>query len=122
MLSAYHPFDPNGDLSDDDITLRIQKCKYDFNDPAWVNISPLAKDFITKILVMEASARPSAAEALKHPFLNQIENLIESPVSPTIPSIDNSKLANFQEKQKMNPLQKAGRRSELETIYIYVST
>jgi len=49
---------------------KIVKCEYDFPDPEWTNISESAKDFIRHLLVKDPKDRFTAAQCLKHPWLN----------------------------------------------------
>lgn len=68
--------------------LRIVKCQYNFDDPAWARRSDegpsrsycplpafcltsrdIAKDLIRKLLVLDPAARLTATEALEHPWL-----------------------------------------------------
>jgi hypothetical protein len=39
ILSAYHPFDPDGAASPEEIQASIAACRFDFNDPAWGAVS-----------------------------------------------------------------------------------
>jgi serine/threonine protein kinase len=70
LLSGCMPF-----FSDDDDTSNfmlyqnIMKGRYDFPNEYWGEISHLAKDFITRLLVVDPSKRMTAAEALRHPWL-----------------------------------------------------
>ena len=42
------------------------------NGRAWLNISDSAKDFIAKLFTFEHADRPSAATALKHPWITEL--------------------------------------------------
>lgn len=109
LLSAYHPFDPQGDSSDDDIWERISRCDYNFDDPAWNGVSDSAKDFVSKLLVHDPAKRMSAEEALQHPWLKAVPEEKSPGVEPEValsPAI-NDKLAAYQKRSRMNPLQKA---------------
>ena len=66
ILSGIPPF--NG-ASDQEIMKKVKLGKFNFNDPAWKGISDNCKDFITKLLTLDQNKRPSADEALKHPWL-----------------------------------------------------
>jgi serine/threonine protein kinase len=44
---------------------------YDFPDPEWSEVSDEAKDFIKKILVVDAGKRMSASDCLAHPWITQ---------------------------------------------------
>jgi calcium/calmodulin-dependent protein kinase I len=48
---------------------QIMKAEYDFPDPYWTDITKEAKDFIGKLLVVDAKKRLSATTALKHPWI-----------------------------------------------------
>lgn len=51
----------------------IHEGLYEFPEREWADISIEAKDLISKLLVKEASARPSASEVLNHPWVNRIQ-------------------------------------------------
>ncbi|XP_063742772.1 myosin light chain kinase 3 isoform X2 [Eleginops maclovinus] len=67
LLSGLCPF-----LGDDDNeTLNnILACKWNFNEQEFVDTSEEAKDFISKLLIVNKSWRIGAAEALRHPWLS----------------------------------------------------
>ncbi|XP_022615283.1 MAP kinase-interacting serine/threonine-protein kinase 1 isoform X1 [Seriola dumerili] len=47
----------------------IQQGKYEFPDKDWAHITAGAKDLISKLLVRDATLRLSAAQVLKHPWV-----------------------------------------------------
>jgi serine/threonine protein kinase len=47
----------------------VKTGKFKFSDPIWNNISDSAKDLITKLLTYDVETRPSAAQALQHPWI-----------------------------------------------------
>jgi len=47
----------------------ILHAEYDFPEEYWAHISDNAKDFVSKLLVVDPSRRLTAAEALKHPWI-----------------------------------------------------
>ncbi|KAM9831389.1 MAP kinase-interacting serine/threonine-protein kinase 1 [Neosynchiropus ocellatus] len=47
----------------------IQQGKYEFPEKDWAHITDAAKDLITKLLVRDATLRHSAAQVLKHPWV-----------------------------------------------------
>ncbi|XP_062412308.1 MAP kinase-interacting serine/threonine-protein kinase 2b [Sardina pilchardus] len=47
----------------------IQEGKYEFPEKEWAHISSSAKDLISKLLVRDAKLRLSAAQVLRHPWL-----------------------------------------------------
>ncbi|XP_060900793.1 myosin light chain kinase 2, skeletal/cardiac muscle isoform X5 [Labrus mixtus] len=67
LLSGLCPF-----LGDDDNeTLNnILACKWNFDEQEFVDTSEQAKDFISKLLVVNKSWRMGASEALRHPWLS----------------------------------------------------
>uniref|UniRef100_A0A667XBK4 non-specific serine/threonine protein kinase n=1 Tax=Myripristis murdjan TaxID=586833 RepID=A0A667XBK4_9TELE len=50
----------------------IQQGKYEFPDKDWAHISEEAKDLISKLLVRDATLRLSAAQVLKHPWVQGV--------------------------------------------------
>ncbi|KAM3604066.1 uncharacterized protein V6R79_005895 [Siganus canaliculatus] len=67
LLSGLCPF-----LGDDDNqTLNnILACKWNFDEPEFVDTSEEAKDFISRLLIVNKSWRMGASEALRHPWLS----------------------------------------------------
>ena len=66
ILSGQQPF--KGATNEETFT-NIVDGKYSFSDSAWDTISNDAKDLIQKMLTWDENARPTAAEALKHPWI-----------------------------------------------------
>jgi len=66
ILSGIPPF--NGQ-SDQEIMKKVRIGKFSFSDPAWNNVSDKAKDLISKLLTYDTEHRPSAEEALRHPWI-----------------------------------------------------
>ena len=66
VLSGIPPF--NG-ASDQEIMKKVKIGKFSFSDPVWSTISNEAKDFITKLLTLDQDKRPSAQQALEHPWI-----------------------------------------------------
>jgi len=66
LLAGFPPF-----MGDDlqEIVEQIMKADYEFPDPYWTDISAEAKDFVSKLLVVEPEKRMSAEEALQHLWL-----------------------------------------------------
>lgn len=79
---------------------RVKTGKFAFSDACWKNISDQAKDFITKLLTMNLNDRPSAAEALKHPWIEQANEQISN-VSNDVAMSALSNLQNFNAKSKL---------------------
>jgi serine/threonine protein kinase len=51
---------------------KVRAGKFSYADPCWASISDRAKDFITKLLTYDIDARPSAEEALQHPWIQEM--------------------------------------------------
>ncbi|CAB9505617.1 MAP kinase-activated protein kinase 2 (Fragment) [Seminavis robusta] len=66
LLSGYAPFEGDNDML---VMEQVTIGKVDFNDPAWENISDEAKDFVKYLLTYEEDARPTAAQALQHAWI-----------------------------------------------------
>ncbi|KNE71300.1 CAMK/CAMK1 protein kinase, variant [Allomyces macrogynus ATCC 38327] len=67
MLCGYSPFGPIDDPKG--LMDRMMTGNIDFNERYWKYISAEAKDFVRKLLTLDPHARPSATEALAHPWL-----------------------------------------------------
>jgi serine/threonine protein kinase len=68
---------------------RITKGEYKRDGPAWESLSPEARDFVQKLLVVDPKHRLDAAQALKHPWLVSREQLPnEKPAPDVLASID----------------------------------
>ncbi|PFH32288.1 calcium-dependent protein kinase CDPK4 [Besnoitia besnoiti] len=70
LLSGSPPFTGQGDH---DILIKIRRCMYTMSGPRWQGISEHAKDFIRSLLMRNPDERPSAEDALKHPWLLDVE-------------------------------------------------
>jgi calcium-dependent protein kinase len=68
LLGGYAPFDGDDDRQ---IFDAILEGAVEFDDPVWDEISEDAKDFIEECLTYNERHRPSAAEALTHPWLEK---------------------------------------------------
>lgn len=66
LLCGYPPFN---DRNDHVIIEKIKKGEFEFPQEEWANVSGEAKDFVRKLLTMEPEGRPSATDALKHPWI-----------------------------------------------------
>uniref|UniRef100_G3T2G3 Protein serine kinase H2 n=2 Tax=Loxodonta africana TaxID=9785 RepID=G3T2G3_LOXAF len=66
LLSGFLPFD---DESHTRLYRKILRGKYNYTGEPWPNVSHLAKDFIDKLLMLDASHRMSAGQALDHPWV-----------------------------------------------------
>jgi serine/threonine protein kinase len=70
LLCGYPPF--NGD-TDPDIFDAIKQASFGFPSQAWGHISPEAKDFIKCLLRKDPKKRFTAEEALKHPWIRNLD-------------------------------------------------
>lgn len=68
LLSGSPPF--NG-TQDHEILLKIKRGTYSLSGPQWEGISEEAKSFIAFLLQKDSDKRPSAIEALQHPWLTK---------------------------------------------------
>lgn len=68
LLSGFAPFDAS---TDGQVLEMVYDGRYDFEDPEWDHISELAKDFIAQLLSYDEDERPSAGQALQHPWLKR---------------------------------------------------
>jgi len=69
ILSGQPPF--NG-ASDQEIMKKVRAGKFAFSDTCWAAISDKAKDFISQLLIVDIDSRPSASEALQHPWIREM--------------------------------------------------
>jgi len=73
LMSGYPPFHGDNDALQ---LICIMSIKYDYNDEAWDNITVLAKDFISKLLVLP-EGRPTVREALDHSWIKSMKHPLE---------------------------------------------
>lgn len=74
LLCGYPPF--NGD-TDPDIFEAIKQASFQFPSQAWGHVSPEAKDFIKCLLRKDPRKRFTAEEALKHPWIRNLDRYYE---------------------------------------------
>lgn len=72
LLSGMPPF--NGQ-TDQEIMKKVRAGKFSFDDKSWSAVSQNAKDFISKLLTYNQDNRPSAQEALSHPWITELSNI-----------------------------------------------
>jgi len=80
---------------------KVKVGKFSFSDPIWNNISDQAKDFITQLLTKDQNKRPSAEEALKHPWIEQASIHIKENVSNDVAMSALTNLSNFNAQSKL---------------------
>jgi len=88
MLCGYPPFEPENGI-----------IELEFPSPEWDMISDVAKDIIAKLLVSNPEIRPTAEEALRHPWFKDVET-IKMPLKPLFRTMNT--LKRYQE-MKGNP-------------------
>jgi len=67
MLVGYPPFKAR---TDSGTLARVKQGKFSFERDGWAGVSAEAKNLITRMLTMDVSQRPSAAELLDHPWFD----------------------------------------------------
>ncbi|KAG8735590.1 hypothetical protein FRC10_010365 [Ceratobasidium sp. 414] len=67
LLCGYSPFRAT---SPSELSRETTRARIEFHHSFWSHISQSAKDFIKYLLNPDPNARPTAAEALKHPWLS----------------------------------------------------
>lgn len=97
-MSGIPPF--NG-ASDQEIMKKVKAGKFSFSDPAWNNVSESAKDFITQLLTKDQDKRPSAEQALKHPWIQMATEVSQNKVSSEMAIGALTNLQNFNAKSKL---------------------
>ena len=95
IISGMPPF--NGS-SDQDIMKKVKVGKFSFSDACWSAISDKAKNLITKLLTYDPEQRPSAEEALKHPWITEMST---QQVDSSVAMGALSNLKNFRADQKL---------------------
>jgi len=66
MLSGFAPFEGDNDR---EVREHVLIGNVDFRDPVWEVVSNEAKDFVRYLLTYEEDERPTAEQALKHPWI-----------------------------------------------------
>lgn len=89
---------PFNGSSDQDIMKKVRVGKFSFSDACWSTISDKAKNLITKLLTYDPEHRPSAEEALKHPWITEMSN---QQVDSSVAMGALSNLKNFRADQKL---------------------
>lgn len=77
LLCGYPPFyslSQHGAQMSPGMERRIRNGVYDFDDSRWENISPLAKDLVSKLLLTDPFARLTVTECLDHPWFKPLES------------------------------------------------
>eukprot|EP01125_Pyxidicula_operculata_P012451 TRINITY_DN4086_c0_g1_i2.p1 TRINITY_DN4086_c0_g1~~TRINITY_DN4086_c0_g1_i2.p1 ORF type:complete len:487 (+),score=137.71 TRINITY_DN4086_c0_g1_i2:734-2194(+) len=72
ILGGYPPFSKT---SSTPIEMQIASAMYEFHDEEWAEVGPTARDFISKLLVVDPKKRMTSRKALTHPFIHQRQSL-----------------------------------------------
>ncbi|XP_067112318.1 death-associated protein kinase 2 [Osmerus mordax] len=99
VLSGTSPF--QGD-TDEETLKNIIAMNYDFHDRHFTTTSPMAKDFIQKLLVKEQSERMTAEESLLHPWIKPLTRTQVANRNRSSINIKNFKRFNAKRKWKMS--------------------
>jgi len=97
-LSGIPPF--NG-ASDQEIMKKVKSAKVSFADPVWAQVSDQGKDFITQLLTKEQDKRPSAEQALQHPWIKNATQAQKDSVSQDVAMGALSNLKSFNADSKL---------------------
>ncbi|KAG7397724.1 hypothetical protein PHYBOEH_000263 [Phytophthora boehmeriae] len=100
LLCGYHPFDPEGERSDNQMIASIKACSFEFDNDGWGTISEGAKDLVRHLLVLDPDDRFSMAQVLEHPWItgSSVAPASELPLSPSI----HHELAKYREHTKQH--------------------
>jgi calcium-dependent protein kinase len=98
LLCGYPPFEGK---NQDEIFDKILKKDINITKDEWEDVSDEAKDLVKKLLERDVNKRITAAEALKHPFINKKSRKVSVADKVTKISLKNS-LYNFRSKQKLH--------------------
>lgn len=81
---------------------KVKIGKFSFNDPVWATMTDNAKDFITALLTKDQDKRPSAEQALEHPWIAQaIQKEKDAVIEGDIAKNALSNLSNFNASSKL---------------------
>jgi len=98
LLCGFPPFYGN---DDQEIFNKILKADYVFPSPDWDTISDDAKEFISAILILDYTSRPSAEQCLGAPWIaNNCSS--ENQTQPQIRRLESRKLAAYNEVRREN--------------------
>jgi len=96
LLSGYPPFNGSNDAQ---ILENVKQGQYSFGDQAWNEISPEAKQFISKLLEMDVELRYSAHQALHDPWIQKFTS--DEQVDNTVALQTIARLQTFRAEKKL---------------------
>jgi serine/threonine protein kinase len=74
LLCGYLPFDSADEENDAAIFDAILTARFEFDAPFWDDVSAEARDFVTRVFVVDQEQRPDAAELLQHAWISSHNN------------------------------------------------
>ena len=80
---------------------KVKLGKFSFQDAVWGNVSDDAKDFITQLLTKDQEKRPSAGQALQHPWILKVNELQKTNLSADVAMGALKNLQNFNASSKL---------------------
>ena len=92
LLCGYTPFWGGEEDSVEKLYQAIVSCDFQFEDEAWADISELAKEFITKLLILDPNHRMTAKGAMNHPWL---KTTVDRDILPMYKKNVSAKLREF---------------------------
>ncbi len=102
LLSGSPPF---GGQHDYEIIHKIKTADVSFEGPRWAGISEQAKDFVSSLLTRDPSKRPTALEAMNHPWLKSMLGRVSE--DSTVSEIDTEVLKNIKLFSRQNAMRRA---------------
>jgi len=87
LLAGYTPFEA---YDDGQMLQQILVGLFDFDDDVWKPITPMAKDFICNLLAYNEEDRPTAEQALRHPWLSGYREELMAKDEVTKKAVDDS--------------------------------
>jgi hypothetical protein len=83
LLSGFHPFDPLGTATEDQLQENIRRGKFDFSDPVFERVSGSAKHLIQGLLQLDPRKRLDTPGVLQHPWIQKHSRLWTAPPAPS---------------------------------------
>lgn len=69
LIGGYHPFDPDGDATNEELDKAVAKGHFDFEDRNWMGTSDEVKDLICKMICVDAATRITVDQVLDHAWI-----------------------------------------------------
>ncbi|XP_017148953.1 serine/threonine-protein kinase DDB_G0283821 [Drosophila miranda] len=109
LISGLSPFMGENDI---ETMSNVTIAKYDFEDECFNGISPECLDFIAKLLVKDLSTRMTAADCMKHKWLQQRATATATPIAKGASSASKTRLKS----QSPTPAASESSEESTETI------